>query len=237
MAVTAAVKKLSVVGSGTATGSVSVKSFEWKSVWVSAAASFLTGNTFDSRFDWASFVVAGIETVVVSVGVVIDLGSRQEESEKTVNELTFDGASVSSTVVVVQGVARVSEVNTGAGSWVVNDFPWDAGFTGGFGIDDGALVSVTKSLTESIDFIDRGTFTSANVVVEVAPASVLVQRVDGVGDVAGESSERAVSDKGKNLSIDAVFVSGSQSDQRGDSEFSNHFYFFDLCIDYIELSY
>ena len=81
MTVTAAVEKLSVVGSGTATGSVSVKSFEWKSVWVSAAAGFLAGNTFDSRFDWASCVVAGIETVVVSVAVVIDLVSGQEESE------------------------------------------------------------------------------------------------------------------------------------------------------------
>ena len=175
MTVTAAVEKLSVVGSGTATGSVSVKSFEWKSVWVSAAASFLAGNTFDSRFDWASFVVAGIETVVVSVAVVIDLGSGQEESEETVNELTFDGASVSGTFVVVQGDARVSEVDTGAGSWVVGDFPWDARFTGGFGVDDGALVSVSEGFAESVDFIDRGTFASANVVVEVAPAS---HRVD-----------------------------------------------------------
>ena len=174
MTVTAAVKKLSVVGSGTATGSVSVKSFEWKSVWVSAAARFLAGNTFDSGFDWATFVVAGIETVVVSVAVVVDLGSGKEKGEKTVNELTFDGASVSGTVVVVQGVARVSEVDTGTGSWVVDGFPWDARFTGGFGIDYGALVSVSESFAESIDFIDWGTFTSANVVVEVAPASVLV---------------------------------------------------------------
>jgi hypothetical protein len=223
LTVTAAVKKLSVVGSGTATGSVSVKSFEWKSVWVSAAAGFLAGNTFDSRFDWATFVVAGIETVVVSVGVVIDLGSRQEESEKTVNELTFDGASVSGTVVVVQGVARVSEVDAGTGSWVVGDFPWDARFTGGFGIDDGTLVSVSESFAESVDFIDRGTFTSANVVVEVAPASVLVQRVDGVGDVTGESSERAVSDKRKDLSVDAVFVSGGKSHEGGCNEFSDHY--------------
>ena len=194
MTVTAAVKKLSVVGSGTATGSVSVKSFKWKSVWVSAAAGFLAGNTFDSGFDWATFVVAGIETVVVSVGVVIDLGSGQEESEETVNELTFDGASVSSTVVVVQGVARVSEVDTGTGSWVVGDFPWDARFTGGFGIDDGALVSVTKSLTESIDFIDRGTFTSANVVVEVTPASVFIETSNRGGDVSGKCSKGRVSD-------------------------------------------
>ena len=102
MTVTAAVEKLSVVGSGTATGSVSVKSFEWKSVWVSAAARFFAGNTFDSGFDGATFVVAGIETVVVSIAVVVDLGSGKEKGEKAVDELTFDGASVSGTVVIVQ---------------------------------------------------------------------------------------------------------------------------------------
>jgi len=173
--VTAAVKKLSVVGSSTATGSVSVKSFEWKSVWVSATASFLAGNTFDTGFNWATFVMASIESAgVVSVSVVIDLRSRQKKSEKTVNELTFNSASVSGTFVVVQGNARVSEVDTGTGTWLVGDFPWDARFTGGFGINDGALVSVSESFAESVDFIDWGTFTSANVVVEVAPASVLV---------------------------------------------------------------
>jgi len=108
LTVTAAVKKLSVVSPGTATGSVSIKSFEWKSVWVSATARFFTGNTFDSRFDWATFVMAGIETLVVTVAVVIDLGSGKKKSEKTVNELAFNSASVSGTVVVVQGVARVS---------------------------------------------------------------------------------------------------------------------------------
>ena len=224
MAVTAAVKKLSVVGSGTATGSVSVKSFKWKSVWVSAAAGFLAGNTFDSGFDWATFVVAGIETVVVSIAVVVDLGSGKEKGEKAVDELTFDGASVSGTVVIVQTVATVSEVDTGAGTWSVDDFPWDARFTGGFGIDDGALISVPEGLTESVDFIDRGTFTSANVVVEVAPASVLVQRVDGVSNVTGESSQRAVSDKRKYLSVDAVFVSGGKRHEGGCDEFSDHFF-------------
>ena len=117
MTVTAAVKKLSVVGPGTATSSVTVQSFEWKSVWVGTAARFFSGDTFDTWFDWASFVVAWVESVVVSVGVVVDLGSRQEEGEERVNKLSFDGTSVSGTVVGVQRVARVSEVDTGTGTW------------------------------------------------------------------------------------------------------------------------
>jgi len=224
LTVTAAVKKLSVVSPGTATGSVTVQSFEWKSVWVSTAASFFSGDTFDTWFDWASFVVAWVESVVVSVSVVIDLGSRQEKSEQRVNKLSFDGASVSGTVFGVQAVTRVSQVDTGSGTWLVRNFPWNARFTGGFGIDDSALVSISQSFAKSVDFVDWGTFTSSNVIIKVAPASVLVEGVDGVSDVSGESSEGTVSDKSKDLSVDAVFVSGGQSDQRGNSEFEHHFF-------------
>ena len=174
MTVTAAVKKLSVVGPGTATSSVTVQSFEWKSVWVSTATSFFSGNSFDTWFDWASFVVAWVESVVVSVGVVIDLGSRQEKSEERINKLSFDGASVSGTFVIVQGDARVSQVNTGTGTWLVSNFPWDARFASGFRVQDGALVSISQSFAKSIDFVDWGTFTSSNVIVEVAPASVFI---------------------------------------------------------------
>jgi len=189
LTVTAAVKKLSVVSPGTATGSVTVQSFEWKSVWVSTAASFFTGNSFDTWFDWASFVVAGIKSVVVSVGVVVDLGSRKEKSEERINKLSFDGTSVSGTVVGVQVVTRSFQVNSSSGSWVVGDFPWDTRFTGGFGVDDGALVSISQSFAESVDFVDWGTFTSSNVIIKVAPASVLVELVDGVSDVTGKSSQ------------------------------------------------
>merc|ERR1712156_768305 len=225
LTVTAAVKKLSVVSPGTATGSVTVQSFEWKSVWVSTATGFFSRDTFDTWFDWASFVVAWVESVVVSVGVIVDLGSRQEEGEERVNKLSFNGASVSGTVIRVQGVTRVSQVDTSSGSWVVGDFPWDTRFTGGFGVDDGALVSISQSFAKSIDFVDWGTFPSSNVIIKVAPASVLVEGVDGVSDVSGESSEGRVSDKSKDLSVDAVFVSGGQSDQRGKGEFEHHFVF------------
>jgi len=189
LTVTAAVKKLSVVSPGTATGSVTVQSFEWKSVWVSTAASLFTGNSFDTWFDWASFTMAGIESVAVSVGVVVDLGSRKEVGKERVNELSFDGTSHSGAVFGVQLVARGFQVNSGSGSWVVGDFPWHTRFTGGFGVDDGALVSISQSFAESVDFVDWGTFTSSNVIIEVAPASVLVELVDGVSDVTGESSQ------------------------------------------------
>merc|ERR1712156_255445 len=189
LTVTAAVKKLRVVSPGTATSSVTVQSFEWKSVWVSTAASFFSGDTFDTWFDWASFVVAWVESVLVSVGVVVDLRSRKKKSEERINKLSFDGTSVSGTVFGVQVVTRVSQVDSSSGSWVVRNFPWDTRFAGGFGVNDGALVSISQSFTESIDFVDWGTFTSSNVIVEVAPASVLVEGVDGVSDVSGESSQ------------------------------------------------
>jgi len=219
LTVTAAVKKLGVVSPGTATGSVTVQSFEWKSVWVSTAASFLAGNSFDTWFDWASFVVAGIKSVVVSVGVVVDLGSRKEKSEERINKLSFDGTSVSGTVFGVQVVTRVSQVDSSSGSWVVRNFPWDTRFAGGFGVNDGALVSISQSFTESIDFVDWGTFTSSNVIVEVAPASVLIESFDGVGDVSGESSEGGVLNLSHKLSVDGGLVGGGEGDERGESEF------------------
>jgi len=167
--------------------------------------------------------VAWVESVVVSEVVVVDLGSGQEEGEERVNKLSFDGTSVSGTVIGVQGVARVSEVDTGTGTWIVSDFPWHTRFTGSFGVDDGALVSISEGFTESVDFVDWGTFTSSNVIVEVAPASVLVEGVDGVSDVSGESSKGTVSDEGEDLSVDAVFVSGGQSDQGREGKLEHHF--------------
>merc|ERR1712159_107762 len=101
LTVTAAVQQLSVVSPGSTASSVTVQSFEWKSVWVSATTSLFSGDSFDTWFDWASFVVAWVESVVVSVGVVVDLGSRQEEGKERVNKLSFDGTSESGTVIGV----------------------------------------------------------------------------------------------------------------------------------------
>jgi hypothetical protein len=101
LTVTAAVEQLGVVSPGSATSSVAIQSFEWKSVWVGTATGFFSGDTFDTWFDWASFVVAWVESVVVSVGVVVDLGSRQEEGKERVNKLSFDGTSESGTVIGV----------------------------------------------------------------------------------------------------------------------------------------
>ena len=80
-------------------------------------------------------------------------------------------------------------VGSGTLTWLVSYFPWDARFTGGFGIDDGALVSVGESFAESVEFINRGTFASANVIVEVTPASVFIEIGYGGGDVSGEGSK------------------------------------------------
>ena len=202
LTVAAAVEELSVVGSGTAAGSVTIEGLEWESVWVGTAASLLAANALHAWLDWASLVVAWVESVVVSISVVVDLGSGEKKSEQRVNKLSFDGTSVSGAVVGVQTVARFSQVDTGTGTWSVADFPWDARFAGSFGIDDSALVSVSQSFTESVNFVDWGTFTSSNVVIKVTPASVFVQRVDGVGNVTGKSSEGAVSDKTEKLSVD-----------------------------------
>jgi len=85
------------------------------------------------------------------------------------------------------------------------------------------LVSVSESFAESVDFIDRDTFTSANVDVEVTQASVLVQLSDGALEVTGESSKGAVSDEAEDLSIDAVLVSDGDGHEGGCNEFSDHF--------------
>jgi len=130
------VKKLGVVGSGSAASSVTIQSFEWESVWITTAARFFSGDTFDSGFDWASGISGWVEiTVVVSVSVVGDWGSRDQESEQVVNEDTFDGAgSGGARVTWVVGLARSESVWTLSGTGVVGDFPWDARFAGGFGV-------------------------------------------------------------------------------------------------------
>merc|ERR1712130_244846 len=144
LSVGTAVKKLGVVCSGSAASSVSVQSFEWESVWITTAARFFSGDTFDTGFDWASGVGGWVEiTVVVSVSVVSDWGSRNQESKQVVNEDTFDGAgSGSARVTWVVGLARSESVWALSGTGVVGDFPWDTRLTFGFTVDDGALVSI-----------------------------------------------------------------------------------------------
>jgi hypothetical protein len=221
LTVSATVKKLSVVGPASATSSVTIKSFEWKPVWVATAARFFSGNTFDSSFDWATGISGWVEVgVVVSVGVVGDWGSGDQESEQVINKDTFDGAGSGGAVIGwVVGLATGESVWTLAGTWSVVDFPWNARAALGLTIDDGALVSVGKSFAESIDLVDRGTFTSSNVVVEVAPASVLVQSFDSGLDVSRECSERAVLDLAHKLLVDAGFVGSDDGDNGGDGEF------------------
>jgi len=193
LTVAATVQQLSVVSSSTAASSVAVQSFVWEPVWISTATSFLSRNSFDTWFDWTTWfaakVVAWVKSIVVAVGGIIDLRTGQEKSEEGISELTFDGAGVSGTVIGIQRVTRISKVNSGSVSWSIGDFPWDTRFTGGFGVDDSTLISVSKSLAESIDFIDRGTFSTSDVVIEVAPTSVFVELVESESDVSGESPQ------------------------------------------------
>jgi len=144
LSVSTTVKKLSVVSSGSAASSVSIQSFEWESVWITAAARFFARDSFDSGFDWASCIGGWVEiTVVVSVSVVGNWGSGDQESKQIVNKDTFNGASSGSTRVTwVVGLARSESVWTLSGTGVVVDFPWNTRLAFGFTINDGALVSI-----------------------------------------------------------------------------------------------
>merc|ERR1712217_767541 len=144
LSVGATVKKLGVVGSGSAASSVTIQSFEWESVWITTAARFFSGDTFDTGFDWASGIGGWVEVAVgMSVGVVSDWGSGDQESEQVVNEYTFDGAgSGGARVTWVVGLARSESVWTLSGTWRVGNSPWDARLTFGFTINDSALVSI-----------------------------------------------------------------------------------------------
>ena len=111
MTVGTTVEKLGVIGSASTAGSVAIKSFEWKPVWVTTAARFFSRNTFDTGFDWATNVGRWVESVSMSVGVVIDLGSTDQKSEQVVNEDSFERASTCGTVAVwVLGLARAVPV-------------------------------------------------------------------------------------------------------------------------------
>ena len=195
MTVTAAIEKLGVIGSASAASSVTIESFEWKPVWVGTATVFLSRG-FDTGFDWASGVGGRVEVaVVVSVGFVGDLGSGDQESKQVINEDTLDGAGSGGARVTLVGVpAGLVSFWALSGAWKVIDFPRNAGFTFVFTVDHCALVAVGESFTETVDLVHRGTFTSSNVVVKVAPASVLVESFNRGLDVAGESSERRVLD-------------------------------------------
>jgi hypothetical protein len=123
------------------------------------------------------------------------LSSGDQESEQVVNEDTLDGAgSGGARVSGVSGLAGSVSFWALSGTWIVFNFPWNAGFPFVLAVDHGALVSVGQGFTETVDFVDRGTFTSSNVVVKVAPASVLVKSFNRGLDVARESSERRVLD-------------------------------------------
>ena len=107
LTVAAAVEELSVVGSGTAAGSVTIEGLEWESVWVGTAASLLAANALHAWLDWAAGVGARVEIgVVVSVLVVSDWRARDEKGEQVIDKDTLDGASSCGTRIIwVVGLA------------------------------------------------------------------------------------------------------------------------------------
>merc|ERR1719220_660219 len=84
-----------------------------------------------------------------------------------------------------------ADVSAAEGGLVL-DFPGDAGGALVLGVPHGALVAVGQGLAHLVDDVHGHTFASAVVVVEVAPAPVLVQGVDGLADLAGEGLHTGV---------------------------------------------
>merc|ERR1711963_165989 len=109
LTVTATVKQLGVVGPGTATSSVSVQSFKRKPVWISTATSLSVTRTFDTWFHWATDIMAWVK-VFVSVFVIVDTVTRQEQSCQTLNKLPFNSARSNSARICVQFSARSSKI-------------------------------------------------------------------------------------------------------------------------------
>ena len=122
LSISTAVEELSVVGSASAAGSITIQSLEWKSVWISTAASFGVAGSFDTRFDWASLVGGWIKNFVSEFSVV-NLVSAQEQRHQVLYELSFNWTSSNGAhVSVVQFSARSSQIDTGTGSSVVSNW-------------------------------------------------------------------------------------------------------------------
>ena len=131
-----------------------------------------------------------VETVGVSVVVVDGSSTTDEGIEQVTDERSFDGASSDGTVVARVDLSAFfgdGEAGTTDGGGV-RDFPRDAGSAFIFGISHSAFITIVQDLAHLINGIDGLTFTSAVVFIEVAPASVFVQSIDGIAHLARESS-------------------------------------------------
>jgi hypothetical protein len=173
----------------TAATSFSRKRLVWESVWVdSAARSF---RIFDTVDQWATgFFVKGWLHVLL-----VDSTSGDEQVEYFQNEDTFDLAGTvgaESRVDVVKTVAVEGQVDfSGTSTWQVLDFPRNARVVtkGFFEVEHAAIVTVSKFLAKVIDSVDWLSVASSVVVLEVTPASVLVDSVEVIaGQDIGDGS-------------------------------------------------
>jgi hypothetical protein len=132
-----------------------------------------------------------VKAVGVSV-VVVDRTTVQKDVQKVGDKSTFNGTGSGGTVVAgVDGRAFFGDGKTGtADSRDVGDFPGNTGGTFVFSISHGAFVTVGHSFAHLVDSVDGCTFTSSVVFVEVAPAAVFVQTVDGGSELSSESSSK-----------------------------------------------
>jgi len=179
--------KGSVISGTTAAASLTRERFERESVWVLAAAGSLS--VLDTVLEGTAKLL--IERWLAELLVDLTAGNKQVEHFQ--NEDALDLASTvlaeagtRDWVDVVEAVAIEHQVVlTGTGAWEVLDFPWYARVVASevLKVQHAAVVAVGQLLAEVVNSIDWLSVTSSVVVLEVAPAAVLV---DSVKVFAGE---------------------------------------------------
>ena len=127
--------------------------------------------------------------------MVFDLASGNKQVEHFQSEKTFDLAGAvcaKSGVDVIESVAVENEVGlTGTGARKVLHFPWNTRIiTGGLlEIEHAAIVTIREFFAKVVDPADRFTMSSSVIVLEVTPATVLVDSIEViVGEDVGDGS-------------------------------------------------
>jgi len=181
----AALESEAVEGPVAAAFPVATDSLVREPIWVAAAASFVGGT--------AAVLLSGADGSLVETVVVLEVGVDGVATDKGVQEVGHEsalhGAGPGSAVavrVVLGALAGDADVGAADGRGVL-DLPRDAGGAFVFSVPHGALVAVMKDLAHLINSILGLALASAVVVAKVAPAAVLVDLLDGLGDGAGES--------------------------------------------------
>jgi len=180
----AALESEAVEGPVAAAFPVATDSLVREPIWVAAAASFVGGTS--------AVLLSGADGSLVETVVVLEVGVDGVATDKGVQEVGHEsalhGAGPGSAVavgVVLGALAGDADVGAADGRGVL-DLPRDAGGAFVFSVPHGALVAVMKDLAHLINSILGLALASAVVVAKVAPAAVLVDLLDGLGDGAGE---------------------------------------------------